>query len=920
MNGIKFIFLNLNTRSKLLTGFVVILLIVVIVEYNEYYSLTRLSQIQDEILEVNTTQRSVKNAKLSITQDVKVMHEMLHSPDNETLEGLVLKHLKLSNSFLADMQNLVEVGKSQSTKAKGLILNSKSQSIINDIVDTYQNQVTPSYEQLKQLKQELFSLEDELGTIRSTGLVNDSVALAREALLRKERLRANKIQIGLNEYYSNIDSYAEQIVSQLSTQLEVSVKNYLRLLEEESANIRQQVLRRAILLILFGALFSFLVAYLVSAFITNQLTKVQKVLDQMSRGALPEYESIDTIDEVGEISRSLAKLIYGLRNISEFAVSIGKSDFSSKFKPLGEQDVLGNSLVEMRKSLQVAAKEEKRRKVEDTRRNWATEGLAKFNVILRQSTDSIEKLTSEVVSELVKYIKANQAGIFVMNDKDKKHITLDLVAAYAYNRKKFLSKSVKLGEGLLGATAVEKYTVYLTEIPQDYLTIESALGGSNPTSLIVVPLKMEEEVYGVMEIASFKEYEPFEIAFIERVAENIASTLSTIKINSKTAELLEQSNFAAKEMHEKENVLRDEINGLLNKTEKYKNEIAQLQKKVEEINYQKLDSDKREEKRMDFIRQQEKDFVKRENLLTSEIKRLKDMINLSHDGMILLNEHAIIQEVNLSVEKILNYETSEILGLTLEHFIEKNFFERINRALVHKDHTLLKEMLGKEYRINIFKKDGVSEEVKVVVQPISASGKIFYVLTFTELLELKAKEVKQAKELDRLMAKEFKYKVKIDELTHLLRENNIEIPEESNEDWLIQWGVDYQLGLEVIDEQHRKWIDIINRFYKSFKEGESNQVLTDIIRELLEYTDYHFGFEERYFKELKFHKTQEHMAAHRKFVNRVIQLQSEFQAGKLDAAYELMNFVKPWVKEHIQIDDRQYVSLFKDHHIRYSMF
>lgn len=920
MNNINNIFLNLNTRYKLLAGFIVILLIVVIVEYNEHHGLTKMSQIQAELLEVNKTQLSLKNAKLSISQDIKVLHEILHSQDNETLEGLSMKHLELKNKFLSNIQTLIEIGKNQNSNSFGTILTSKNQATINDIVDTYQNQIDPSYEQLKQLKEDYFSLADELGTADDFKSLNDSISQARKDELRRSQLRANKIQIGLNEYYSNIDSYTGQILSTLAKKLETSVQNYSHELEEKAKEVNSQVLRDSILLIIIGGILSFLLAFWVSAFISKQLKMIQVVLEKMSKGELPTYKELDTLDEVGNISRSLAHLIQSLQKLSAFATSIGKSEFSTNFQPLGSKDELGNSLVEMRKSLQVAATEEKRRQIEDKRRNWSTEGLAKFNVILRQSTDSVSKLTSEVAAELVKYIQANQAGIFVLNKEGKEEATLDLVAAYAYNRKKFLNKSVKLGEGILGATAIEKYTVYLTEIPQDYLSIESSLGGANPTSLIVIPLKLEDEVYGVMEIASFREYEPFEIEFIERVAENIASTLSTIKINGKTAELLKQSKVYTQEMQEKENVLRQEIQVLSKDVDRYKDEIKLLEKKVAEINYQKLDSDKREEKRLDFIRQQEKEFQSRENELTTEIKRLKDMINLSHDGMILLDEDAVIQEVNLTIEKILHYDTSEIVGLTLEHFVEKNFFDKINRGLIHKDHTLLKDLLGKEYRVNIFKKDGVSEEVKVVLQPISASGKIFYVLTFTELIELKAKEVEQARELDRLIAKEFKYKVKIDDLTRLLQDNNIDLPDESNEDWLIQWGTDYQLGLQVIDEQHQKWIDIINRFYRSFKEGESNNALSDIVKELLEYTDFHFGFEERYFKELKYHKSQEHMASHRKFVNNVLQLQSEFQAGKLDAAYELMNFLKPWVKEHIQVDDRQYVNLFKEHHIRYSMF
>jgi PAS domain S-box-containing protein len=245
-----------------------------------------------------------------------------------------------------------------------------------------------------------------------------------------------------------------------------------------------------------------------------------------------------------------------------FTRRLVNGDTTAKYESLNENDPLGKSLIELRDNLKKNVEESLERKKEDDQRNWISEGMARFSDILRKDNNNITLLSYNLTSNLVKYLNVNQAGFFILNESDSKEIYFEQTACYAYDRRKFAEKRIGWGEGLIGTCALERQSIYLTNVPEGYINITSGLGYSTPRCILLVPLVYNDEIHGVIEIASFKLLEKFEIEFVERVAESIASTLSSVKINMRTALLLRESQEQAEVLAAQEERMRQNMEEL----------------------------------------------------------------------------------------------------------------------------------------------------------------------------------------------------------------------------------------------------------------------------------------------------------------------------------------------------------------------
>ena len=318
----------------------------------------------------------------------------------------------------------------------------------------------------------------------------------------------------------------------------------------------------------FGIIVSGVLIWLLLKRINKSINRPTKLLDKLALGELPDSIE-ESNDELNPIIQSGNNLSKNLTHASQFAQAIGDGNFSFDFQPIGEQDALGNALIQMRDKLAEVAQTDKKR-------NWATQGLAEIGGILRKSTEVIDDLYIQVLSYVVKYIEANQGGLFILQNYEETEPYLELVASYAYNKQKFLERNVAIGEGLLGQAYLEKEPILLTEIPQDYINITSGLGDTNPNCILIVPLKVNEQVVGMLELASFQVYDEYQVEFVVKLAESIASAITNIKVNVRTNRLLQ----AAKQREEELRAQEEEMRQNMEELQATQEEMSRVQKEL----------------------------------------------------------------------------------------------------------------------------------------------------------------------------------------------------------------------------------------------------------------------------------------------------------------------------------------------------
>lgn len=282
-----------------------------------------------------------------------------------------------------------------------------------------------------------------------------------------------------------------------------------------------------------------------------------------------EYQLINSYIENSKKAASF------VNNIAEGEYNVDWAGLTQENLALNQENLAG-ALVKMRDRMQTVKKEEEERL-------WTTQGLAQFSELIRNHQENIESLAYESVVFIVKYMKAQQGGLFLVNTDEENNKYIELAACYAFERKKYINKRINIGEGLVGQVFMEAETIFLKEIPEGYARIASGLGDSTAKYLLIVPMKYNDEVQAIIEIAGFVAYTPYQIEYVEKIGEFVASAVAATQTNAVTKQLLIDAQQMTEEMKAQEEEMRQNMEELSATQEEMNRKEKEYVKRIQEL-------------------------------------------------------------------------------------------------------------------------------------------------------------------------------------------------------------------------------------------------------------------------------------------------------------------------------------------------
>lgn len=413
-----------------------------------------------------------------------------------------------------------------------------------------------------------------------------------------------------------------------------------------------------------------------------------------------EIRKIDRIDEVGTLFNGFANMVEQIRQkeierntlhetlqkslerfnfiFATLQQAIDNSDYSMRIKPETEfeEDMLATSLNKVMQTLEEAD-------ITKHHQNFLKNGQTELSSIIARERD-LNRVAQKATEFIATYVNS-QVGIFFV--KDGEEDDFKMVASYAFSHNGDTLSHFGPGEGLPGQAALEKKVIVLTEVPDDYIKIQSSLGRISPRNIIILPVIYEDDVKGVIELGSVRTFSHLHIEFLKIAAEVLAVSINGAIFNAKIATLLDQTRKQADAMKRQQEELRTTNEELEEQTrilrlseEKLHAQQEELQASNEELEEktQILKAQKREiEKSNVTLKAKQIEIEEKAAQILMETQYKSEFLaNMSHELRTPLNSLLILasmlaenEDANLTPDQIQSASSIYRSGKNLLHII-----------------------------------------------------------------------------------------------------------------------------------------------------------------------------------------------------------------------------------------------------------
>lgn len=517
------------------------------------------------------------------------------------------------------------------------------------------------------------SYEQELLTGENKALINEYIQISQEKNLKSTLEYLDEVYInGTAEHRYSAEEWWNISSSGMDELLSLN-QNLLKSIQDQVASFYKKEIKEKNLLTLFLlaiCILMILFKYSILKTIEDQISYLKRAAQKMAKGITNIQLPIFPKDGMGSLARSFIQIDRNNQKVAYAASQIGKNIFDTPFQLRGEQDELGSAILDMRDSLKTLS-------INNENEIWIQTGLSTVNNVLI-SDKSLDQVCKSALAKMINYLNADIGTLYLLKHSEY----LELQCSQATVNMNQLPRSIKLGETRLGEAAINKKPLFLTHIPEGYLSISSSIGRAQPAHLLILPLVQNDELEGVMEIASFSHFHQAAERFVMQVSSNIAIAIHTIKSRLRLQELLEEVQAQSEELQLKHSELENMNTELEAQAQKLQASEEELKVQQEELIQSNQELEERShllEERNQIIIERNLDIQKKaEELEASTRYKSEFLANMSHELRTPLNSILLLSrllsennENRLSSEQVEFAEVIQTSGNNLLTLIDE---------------------------------------------------------------------------------------------------------------------------------------------------------------------------------------------------------------------------------------------------------
>ena len=399
--------------------------------------------------------------------------------------------------------------------------------------------------------------------------------------------------------------------------------------------------------------------------INTIINNFKEVVAHATNIAIGKYDiGIKPKSEKDQLGHALDLMIKNLKEVIDHISQIAKGNYNEKITPKDDNDLLTMSLNKMTNALNKATRESQSRTFIQTSINMLNEKM--------QGDLKLSELCNKIAGTMSMCISAQIAAVYIDREGSG---TFALEGSYAYQFRKELKTTFKKGEGMVGQCIKEEQMLSFSNIPENYIQVSSGLGATPPKQIVLLPIKHEGNILGVIEIGVLRDIDKEELEFLESATRIIASRIAIALNRFKLDLLLKRTQDQAEELQVQQEELRQTNEELEEQTRALKKSEENLQIQQEEL---RVTNEELEEKTADLTLQ--KAEIEKSNLVLEKARRDLEqnakelevaskyksefLANMSHELRTPLNSLLILaQSLQDNKQQNLNNDQLESVGV-----------------------------------------------------------------------------------------------------------------------------------------------------------------------------------------------------------------------------------------------------------------